>query len=92
MTDDNRLSYPKIAESKTAGYKTAEVGLLAEAQFGGAAGLFYQTPDGMWHFFKGTQQIIPCGDYNTPDLKKAFLGSQCNVLKGTEDTLSTVTL
>lgn len=69
---------PKVTASKTAGYKTAEatIGTYGE-MIGSAMGLFYMTPDGTWHFFKATQELPACSLYNTPDLKKAYLGTTC---------------
>jgi len=71
------LAYPRIIESRTKGYKIAEAGIYSESQPAGAMGLFYQTPDQKWRFFAGTQQALPCSDYSTPDLKKAYLGESC---------------
>jgi hypothetical protein len=71
------LGYPRLIDSRTRNYKTAEVSLYSEAQPTGALGLFYQTPDKKWHFFKGTQNTLPCSDFNTADLKKAYLGEPC---------------
>lgn len=80
------VGYPRISDSLSRGYKTAQAALYGEAQNGGAMGLFYQTPGGEWKFFKGTQQGLPCSDYNTIELKKAFMGEQCY----TGDTLNTL--
>ncbi len=74
---DQDIAYPRISDSRTRGYKTAEAGLYGEGQPTGAMGLFYQTPDQTWHYFMGTQQIVSCSKYDTPDLKKAYLGEQC---------------
>lgn len=77
LTEDNRLGYPKTTTSKTPGYKTAELSLYGEASPTGAMGLFYMLPDNTWHYFRGTQQILPCTEFNTADLKKAYLGTGC---------------
>jgi len=72
------LGAPVIKDAKTTNYKTAQVGIGSQlALVGGAAGLFYQTPDGVWHFFVGTQSELNCSQYSTTDLKKAYLGEQC---------------
>ncbi|MBP6037948.1 MAG: hypothetical protein KA604_01260 [Candidatus Saccharimonas sp.] len=68
--------------SKTAGYMTTTLGLNSVIDDYGSIGpgsiqLFYQTPDKKWHYFKGTQQLIPCIDYITTDLKKAYVGEKC---------------
>ena len=92
LTDDSRLGYPKVANSQTAGYKTAEAAIYTEANPTGAVGLFYQTPDGNWHFFRGTQIQLGCSEYSTPDVKKAYAGTKCLLLPadGVSDTESTV--
>lgn len=69
----------KVEKSKTVGYARAEVG-VGGADFdsvGGFAAMFYQTPDKTWHYFIGTQNIVPCADFNTDDLKKAYVGEPC---------------
>jgi hypothetical protein len=92
LTEDSRLGYPKIADSVTTGYKTAEAELYSEARPTGAVGLFYQTPDDAWHYFMGTQQTIGCESYNTTDLKEAFLGEACDSVGDGVYTQSTVQL
>lgn len=87
LTDDSRLGYPSIRESKTAGYKVAEAAIYGEASPTGAKGLFYLPPDGSWTFFKGTQQGLLCKDYATIDQKKAFTGEPCYLENGTESTV-----
>lgn len=70
-------------DSKTAGYKTAETTISNEyAQAGSAASLFYQTPDKKWHFFTRAQATLPCTDFNTDDLKKAYLDTPCSDTAG----------
>lgn len=89
--DVTMLGAPKITTSATSGYKTAEVGIGGDSELaGGAMGLFYQTPDGVWHFFKGTQQILTCTAYTTTDLKKAYVGQAC--FDSTKNVNSTVTI
>ena len=62
----------KIKNSQTSPYQTITTTIK------GAAGLFYRTsPDSKWQFFTGTQAVLDCGDYNTEDLKKAYLGEPC---------------
>lgn len=78
-----------INTSKTEGYKFASIAVGVIGGIGGHRALFYQTPDGKWHFFIGTQQMLKCEDYNTSDIKKAFLGEPCF---GTNDDNSTVKL
>ncbi len=85
LTEDSRIGYPKITDSVTAGYKTAEAAIYGEASPTGAMGLFYQTPDGTWHYFKGTQQMLMCTDFTTAELKKAYAGQKCSAT-GTDGT------
>lgn len=62
----------QIKNSEYKPYQNVWVGI------GGGAGLFYRTsPDAEWQFFTGTQGLLECGDFNTDDLKKAYLGEQC---------------
>lgn len=50
---------------------------LQASEFG-AASLFYRTePDAKWQYFTGTQAILNCSQYDTEDLKKAYLGEPC---------------
>ena len=80
---------PNITESQTAGYKRADVGMASYgAPAGGSQGLFYQTPDNTWHYFTNTQELVPCSDYSTQDVKKAFVGSKCSDDAGQESTVS----
>lgn len=70
---------PEIEKSSTPGYQRAVVA-ISGAQYGavgGFAGLFYQTPDEVWHYFTGTQNILECTKYSTVHLKKAYLGEAC---------------
>lgn len=78
---------PQISPSKTAGYQIASVsmgGVMNDGtqDAGGFAGLFYQTPDKIWHFFKGAQNTLPCSDYVTDDVKKAYAGMECTDTSG----------
>ena len=61
-----------IKDSQYTPYQTLRISV------GGAAGLFYRTsPEAKWQFFTGTQAVLDCSDYNTEDLKKAYLGEPC---------------
>lgn len=68
-----------VMASQTKGYHTASIDTgSAFSPVGGSAALFYQTPDGTWHYFQNTQSILSCSTYNTNDLKKAFAGTTCD--------------
>ena len=62
-----------IKDSQYSPYQTLTIGL------GGGLGLFYRTSEtSPWVFFMVGQDGPACDDYNTEDLKKAFLGTQCS--------------
>lgn len=62
----------KVIDSEYAPYQTLWISV------GGARGMFYRTsPDSEWRFFIATQAYLDCADYNTDDLKKAYLGESC---------------
>lgn len=62
----------KIEDSQYAPYQTMQGGIL------GAAGLWYRvSPEADWKWFRGTQAILSCDEYNTEDLKRAYLGQAC---------------
>ncbi len=69
-------------DSATVDYKTAELSVPD------AMALFYRTPDGVWHFFKGTQQKLQCSMYSTSDLKKAYVGDSCYDASGADAVVS----
>jgi len=81
---DNKIfTAAKILDSETSGYKVATITLSSYgATVGGFVGLFYQTPDAAWHYFKGAQGVVNCSDYNTVDLKKAYVGDDCYSTSG----------
>ena len=76
------IGAPNVAMSATQGFQTAELPLMGYADgeqptSNGFMALFYQTPDRVWHFFKTTQSIVPCSEYSSIDLKKAYIGNRC---------------
>lgn len=85
---------PVVKDSKTTGYKTAQLSTSSyvdgQMGIGGFQGLYYQTPDKAWHYFIGAQSIVGCDKYNTVDLKKAFVGERCGMPNGSSE--STVSL
>lgn len=61
-----------IEDSRYEPYQRMTGGVL------GAAGLWYRvSPDAEWQWFMGTQVALECSDYDTDDLKRAFLGEYC---------------
>ncbi len=72
-----------IKDSVSMGYKIAELTIIRDNTPEGAVNaLYYQTPDGTWNYFKATLLEIYCEEYNTPDLKKAFIGKKCFTTSG----------
>lgn len=59
-----------------------------QLSFSNGAQLFYKAPNGQWVYFKGTQAVLNCSDFNTSDLKSAFAYNLCS--DGQNNTLSTV--
>lgn len=89
--DQPGLLFGKVvtASSKTTGYQTAQTTTgSVYAPAGGSVAFFYQTPDKTWHYFTNTQSVLQCSDYNTADLKKAYLGQQCGAADGKMATVS----
>lgn len=88
------IGHPVSSPSQTMGYQTASVtmgGVLEDGSpaMGGYTGLYYQTPDKTWHFFKSAQNDLQCNDYMGDDVKKAYLGTEC---KDSAGNVSHVTL
>ncbi len=82
---------PVVKASKTSGYQTAELGIGnytdGRIGVGGFMGLFYQTPDKKWHFFKGTQNLLNCDEFSDNEVKKAFAGEKCMKTNTEEGTV-----
>ena len=72
------LSVSKLSDSKTAGYRIAniEVGVYVDSD-GGAVATFYSKNSGSWVYFATSQMTLPCSEYNTPDLKAAYKSEPC---------------
>ncbi len=61
-----------IKDSQYAPYQTMQNAVL------NFMGLWYRvSPDAPWTWFTGAQSIVDCNEYNTDDLKKAYLGESC---------------
>lgn len=70
------IELQKVTE-KSDGYKNAWTNMSnINSPVGGFAGLFYYA-NGQWTYWRGSQSIISCADYNTRDLQKAFEGDSC---------------
>lgn len=74
---------PKIDDSYVYGYKTVEQALISGADDTSNRGgtvmkaMFYQTPDGHWHYFTTTDGLVDCDLYKTDDLKRAYKAKPC---------------
>lgn len=76
--DGTQISDLKIADSKTAGYQTAQMTVTGPiALVGGGMGLYYKAPNQDWKSFRVVQSVLNCSDYDTNDLKNAFVGAMC---------------
>ncbi len=84
---------PAPTNSKTASYKLAEleVSIVVDNRMTstGKFAQFYQTPDGLWHYFRDrdTSAVLDCDVYNTDSLKSAYLGVSCRDGKGLAATV-----
>lgn len=83
LVEDNKqyegvVSFGKpVIATKSDGYKNATVSMgSAESPMGGFAGLFYAKAND-WSFFRGTQSVLSCADYDSVDIQKAFEGDKC---------------
>ncbi|QQS19120.1 hypothetical protein IPL68_03720 [Candidatus Saccharibacteria bacterium] len=64
--------------SPTRGYNTASGFVQLQDGEEPVPVYYYQTPDKAWHYFTATPVLIPCTDYSTIDLKKAYFGTECH--------------
>lgn len=78
VTDtDAYLSNLVIKDSKVAGYQHGSLAVGSIKGGGGARALLYKKGDAAWMYFKSTQDILQCSDFNTADLRSAFKGEPC---------------
>ncbi len=85
---------PAPVASKTTSYNTAElqVSIVIDNAMTstGKYALYYQTPDGLWHYWRDrdTAAVFACDQYDTNELKNAYLGTACrNTSKNTDSTV-----
>lgn len=71
------LGMPTIVDSRTNGYKTAELTAHNEGAATATIAMFYQTPDKTWRFLTLSSQQPTCSAYATVDAKRAYLGEPC---------------
>ncbi len=90
------IGKPAVTASKSAGYNFTEItsSTVIDQRMSAvnSKSMFYQTPDGLWHYFRDhTDGIyVECEQYNTPVLKYAYYGQPCRSLA--KDTVITVAL
>ncbi|MCL2869625.1 hypothetical protein FWF48_02345 [Candidatus Saccharibacteria bacterium] len=67
-----------ITNSRIKPYQKAQIGVHSFPTGGGYVALFYRVDkNATWKFFRGLQQAPSCDEFNTPDLKKAFVDDSC---------------
>ena len=77
------IGKPAPIASKTAGYNTAElpVSIVIDSTMTshGTSALYYQLPSGVWIYWRDrdTSGVFTCDQYNTNELKNAYLGTPC---------------
>lgn len=79
---------PKISK-KAGGYSNAIIENISSSKSptDGFRGLFYAKDDN-WIFWKGTNEVIACADFNTNDLQHAFEGDTCLDTAGQTTTVA----
>ena len=85
---------PTVTPASTAGYQRAQlqVSTIISSQMtsNGQFALYYQTPDGIWHYFNDQDNNVPidCAQYSSKDLQSAYANTPCrNIQKGTVSTV-----
>ena len=81
---------PTITAGSTPGYQRGQLQVSTvisdQLTSSGQVALYYQTPDGLWHYFtdQDNNVAIDCAKYNNNDLLSAYSGTACrNISKGT---------
>ncbi len=76
-----RLTFGEEKDSSVSGYKNAWVSygnVTKNTNYvGGAAALFYKVGNNDWQYFRSSQSVLACSDYNTQDLRNAYKGETC---------------
>lgn len=86
--EDTVFGDVEISDSEYKPYQRAAVGLWSVAGIGGANGLFYRTgPEAEWKYFTSLQAVPSCEEFNTEDLRRAFMGMECFDNQGQESTV-----
>ena len=88
------IGKPAPTAAKASGYNLLEipVGIVIDNKMSATnvLAMYYQSPDGLWHYFKERTQgiILECEQYSTVELKSAYVGQPCRSLaKGTTLTV-----
>ncbi len=80
-----------IKNSTVSPYQTVVANIVIDlgGNYTTSPALFYRvSPNAEWQYFTLSQGQLPCSDYNTDDLKKAYAGETCfNETNGTQSTV-----
>ena len=77
---------PTITDGSVAGYKRGKIQVSSvindQLTTDGKYAVYYQTPDGLWHYFADQDNVtIECEKYTTKDQQSAYSGTVCRSLK-----------
>jgi len=77
---------PTITDGSVAGYKRGKIQVSSvindQLTTDGKFAIYYQTPDGIWHYFADQDNVvIECEKYTTKDQQSAYSGTPCRSLK-----------
>jgi len=75
-----------ITDGSVAGYKRGKIQVSTvindQMTTDGKFAVYYQTPDGIWHYFADQDNVaIECEKYTTKDQQSAYSGTPCRSLK-----------
>lgn len=76
VTTSTVFTMPRITGSQVDGYERATMG-MGDIDGGGSATLLYRKTGGAWMYFKNTQSVMPCAEYNTQDIRNSYMGEVC---------------
>lgn len=76
------IGRPEITDSQSSGYSLAVLGVSGSAGGSGAGAYFYKANGGEWVHFRVAQSIAYCSEFNSAELRKAYLGTKCLAADG----------
>lgn len=87
---------PTLTPGSVSGYQRGQIQVSSvinnQTTTDGKYALYYQSPDGLWHYFIDQDNSVPveCQQYNTKDLQAAYAGVTCrDINKGQNNTVPT---